>query len=95
MSPIGMKYTCGENPCFFGNITNVNEQFRAMGSGNEVVIGTNQAWKGLKFSKSGTWQLTAYDLINKEMKIVAESFDDEIVFDSPDSRAVLFHFKKL
>lgn len=46
-------------------------------------------------TKPGRWRLVAYDLIDQKETVVAESFEEEITFDAPDSRAVLFHFQRL
>ena len=71
-------------------------EFRAMEwNDQEYVLGTNQAQTDMRVNlPEGSWQVTMYDIIAQDKTQLAEDASDEFTFDAPDSRAVLFHFKK-
>lgn len=75
--------------------SNLAEGFRGMAwPGHEYVLGTNEAHQGLTAQlPSGSWKVTRYDMINKVETTLSENAVGRFVFDSPGSRAVLFHFK--
>jgi hypothetical protein len=79
-----------------GIFLNVDREFRALEwPGHEYVLGTNKAHKGILAKlPEGQWQIIRYDLIAKEQKQLSFGAAGTFSFDAPDSRAVLFHFKK-
>lgn len=79
---------------------NLDEDFRGMAwARNEYVLGTNKSHEGIKAKlPAGKWNITCYDVMNKkakEFKTYESKRGSSFEFDSPDSRAVLFHFKKV
>lgn len=94
MSPDFYASTGNNSTSIFRNIS---DRFRAMSwHNNEYVLGTNEAKAGIEVRlPSGTWQITQYDVINKEEKIISTNAVERYKFDAPSSRAVLFHFKKV
>jgi hypothetical protein len=61
--------------------------------GYAYVLGTNKAHKGITTTlPAGTWNITRYDIINKTTKVISSEAQGKFTFDSPDSRALLFHF---
>jgi hypothetical protein len=63
--------------------------------GHEYVLGTNTARKNIVASlPEGAWMVTRYDIISKQAETLSETARGRFTFDAPDSRAVLFHFKK-
>jgi hypothetical protein len=63
--------------------------------GREYVLGTSQAHEGVIAElPEGTWTITRYDVIAKETTTLSESASGRFTFDSPDSRAVLYHFQR-
>ena len=76
---------------------NFNSGYRAMAwPGREYVLGTNKRREGvIARLPEGKWLVTRHDLMARESKELARDVGDEFRFDAPDSRAVLFHFKKL
>lgn len=92
-------------PCFYSytdNIktsifSNLKDTFRALEwSGQEYLLGTNQAQqKIIARLPAGYWQVKQFDAIKMEEKVIAESASERFIFNAPDSRAVLFHFKRI
>jgi hypothetical protein len=76
----------------FGNL---DPGFRGMAwPGNQYVLGTNKAHSGITARlPTGKWTVTQYDVINLKTTVLATSATENFTFNSPDSRAVLFHFK--
>jgi hypothetical protein len=70
--------------------------FRAMAwAGNEYVLGTDRAAKGIVAElPAGTWAVKQYDVAARKETTLADKASGKFTFDAPDSRAVLFHFKK-
>jgi hypothetical protein len=63
--------------------------------GREYVLGTNKARKKIVADlPEGAWTVKRYDMISKEEQTLNENVQGRFTFDAPDSRAVLFHFKK-
>ena len=63
--------------------------------GHEYVLGTNKAHKGIVADlPDGTWTVRCYDIIRKEEQTLSLNAQGRFSFDAPDSRAVLFHFRK-
>jgi len=79
-----------------GIFQNIDGEFRAMEwPGHEYVLGTNKAHKGILAKlPEGKWQVIRYDIIAKKQKQLSFGAVGTFTFDAPDSRAVLFHFKK-
>ena len=76
--------------------SNLHSDFRGLARpGLEYVLGTNRPHKEIIANlPAGTWTVKRYDVINKEAKTISEAARGGFTFDSPDSRAVMFHFKK-
>lgn len=79
-----------------GIFQNIDREFRAMEwPGHEYVLGTNKAHKSIRAKlPRGKWQVRRYDIIAKKQKQLSFGATGTFTFDAPDSRAVLFHFKK-
>jgi len=75
---------------------NLHPDFRVMRQGKEqYVLGTNQAKKEVLANlPEGNWEVKMYDIIAKQEKVIAKSASGKFTFDAPDSRAMIFHFKK-
>lgn len=76
--------------------SNLDEGARAMGwPGREYALGTDRARKGIVAElPAGKWTVTAYDVMAKRAKTLSHEAQGRFVFDAPESRAVLFHFKR-
>jgi len=79
-----------------GIFQNIDREFRVMEwPGHEYVLGTNKAYKSVRAKlPRGKWHVTRYDIIAKKQKQLSFGATGTFTFDAPDSRAVLFHFKK-
>jgi len=79
-----------------GIFQNIDREFRVMEwPGHEYVLGTNKAHKGILAKlPEGKWQVIRYDIIAKNQEQLSLGASGTFTFDAPDSRAVLFHFKK-
>jgi hypothetical protein len=79
-----------------GIFSNLHRDFRGIAwPGHEYVLGTNKAHKNIVANlPDGAWMITCYDIIGKKKKILSESAHGSFTFDTPDSRAVMFHFRK-
>ncbi|MFC1563066.1 DUF5060 domain-containing protein, partial [candidate division KSB1 bacterium] len=75
---------------------NINDEFRAMQwKGHEYLLGTDKLCKNIKANlPPGTWEIKRFDVIAKEEKLLDSDVTGTFNFDAPDSRAVLFFFKK-
>ena len=63
--------------------------------GHEYVLGTSKAHKNVVASlPEGVWTVTRYDIIGKEAQTLSDAAGGRFTFDAPDSRAVMFHFKR-
>ncbi|MBN2091378.1 DUF5060 domain-containing protein [candidate division KSB1 bacterium] len=92
-------------PCFYAYsnhiqtsiFSNIHDTFRALEwPGQEYVLGTNQAQNGIIARlPAGSWQIKQFDLMKMEEKFLSGQWTDHFKFNSPDSRAVLFHFKRI
>ena len=76
--------------------SNLHSDFRGLAwAGREYVLGTNKSHKKIVADlPAGTWTVSRYNIINKKAKIISKTARGRFTFDTPDSRAVLFHFKK-
>jgi len=76
--------------------SNLHSNFRGLSwSGHEYILGTNKAHKNIIANlPTGTWTVIRYDIINKNAVTLTKSARSSFSFDSPNSRAVMFHFKK-
>jgi hypothetical protein len=74
----------------------LERRFRVMAwSGHEYVLGTDAAQSGLVANlPPGQWTVTRYDVIGKASQVLSHKASGRFVFDTPDSRAVLFHFRQ-
>ena len=64
--------------------------------GHEYVLGTNRRCQGMVARlPSGQWRIVHYDVIKKQRQVVAASTSGDFRFDSPNSRAVLLHFRRI
>ena len=79
-----------------GIFQNIDREFRVMEwPGHEYVLGTNKAYKSIRAKlPGGKWHVRRYDIIDKKQKQLSFGATGTFTFDAPDSRAVLFHFKK-
>jgi len=75
--------------------SNLHPDFRGLSRpGREYVLGTNKPNKNIIANlPAGTWTVKRCDIIKKRTEIVSETARGSFRFESPDSRAVLFHFK--
>ena len=75
---------------------NLHTDFRGLAwQGHEYVLGTNKAYSDIVANlPDGTWTIKRYDIISKDQEVLSESASGSFKFDAPDSRAVMFHFKK-
>jgi hypothetical protein len=62
--------------------------------GVEFALGTDKAAKVTADLPAGTWTVRRFDLIARKEETIAEKVSGKFAFDAPDSRAVLFHFRK-
>jgi hypothetical protein len=78
----------------FGNLA---PDFRGLAwPGQEYVLGTNAARRGIVATlPPGRWQVTQYDVMTKQASVLTTGLCGEFTFDAPDSRAALFHFRRL
>ena len=79
-----------------GTFSNLHPDFRGLAwAGHEYVLGTNKAHGDIAAKlPDGTWTVKRYDIINKKEKTLSETASGSFTFDAPDSRAVMFHFKR-
>jgi Domain of unknown function (DUF5060)/Protein of unknown function (DUF4038) len=74
---------------------NLQPRFRGMAwKEHEYLLGTDSAASGLVANlPPGHWTVTRHDVAKEESKILTEDAVGRFLFDAPDSRAVIFHFK--
>jgi len=61
----------------------------------EYVLGTNKSCKGIVAElPAGVWTVTRLDVMSKKATVLSTQAARRFSFDAPESRAVLFHFKK-
>ncbi|MFC1793032.1 DUF5060 domain-containing protein [Planctomycetota bacterium] len=79
-----------------GIFSNLHPGFRGLAwAGHEYVLGTNKAHKQIVANlPDGTWTVKRYNIISKKEETLSEAARGRFKFDAPDSRAVMFHFKK-
>ena len=77
-----------------GIFSNLDDGFRGMAWGDrEYVLGTNGARSRIVANlPPGEWTVTRYDVIAKEATKLSDTAKGRFMFDSPNGRAVLFHF---
>ena len=94
MQPEYYTYTRDGSSSIFRNI---RPEFRAMAwEKQECVLGTNQAQQAIRAElPEGKWQVKMFDVMAKQEKELAKEANGEFTFDAPDSRAVMFYFKKV
>ena len=74
----------------------LDAQTRGMSSeGNEYVIGTNKAQTGMSVQlPRGQWTVTMHDAVSMQSKQLGAKAKGTFSFVAPNSRAVLFHFRR-
>ena len=74
----------------------LDRRFRVMAwPGHEYVLGTDAATSGVVANlPPGQWTVTRHDVIAKTSQVLADKASGRFNFDTPDSRAVLFHFRR-
>jgi len=79
-----------------GIFDNVYPDFRVLARpGHESVLGTNRARTNVRATlPPGRWHVTRYDAIAKTYDRLSTDASELFTFDTPKSRAVLFHFKR-
>jgi hypothetical protein len=79
-----------------GIFENLDDGFRGMAwDGDEYVLGTNKQRRGIVANlPAGHWTIEQHDIIDKTSKVLSSDAQGKFTFDSPKSRAVLFHLKK-
>lgn len=79
-----------------GIFSNLAPEFRGMAwPGREYVLGTNARREGIVARlPTGQWRVKRFDVVAKEEVTLAEEASGRFTFDAPDSRAVLFHFRR-
>jgi hypothetical protein len=79
-----------------GPFSNLDSGFRVMvWPEREYVLGTNKQHKGIVADlPGGTWTVVRYDVIAKKATRLSDDAHGRFAFDAPDSRAVLFHFRR-
>jgi len=74
----------------------LDRRFRVMAwPGYEYVLGADAAQAGLVVNlPSGQWTVTRHDAIMKASRVLADKASGRFTLDTPDSRALLVHFKR-
>lgn len=77
--------------------SNLDADFRGMAwAGREYVLGTNKARKKIVAKlPAGTWEVRRFDVFSRKQTTIGKKVSGRFTFDSPNSRAVLFHFKRV
>jgi hypothetical protein len=75
---------------------NLDPDYRGLAwSGNEYILGTGKAREGIVANlPAGQWDVVQYNIITKEAKPLGRAVSGKYTFAAPESRAVIFHFKK-
>ncbi len=64
--------------------------------GYEYVVGTNRTAKAMRADlPAGQWLVTRHDAIRKQSEVLSTGASGVFLFDAPESRAALFHFKRV
>jgi len=76
--------------------SNVDAEFRAMQwREREYVLGANGRRNRLKANlPAGRWTVTRYDVVTRQRRVLHDAVRGAVEFETPDSRAGLFHFKR-
>jgi hypothetical protein len=79
-----------------GLFANLDPGYRGLSwPGREYALGTDKPRRDIVAElPAGEWTVTRHDIIARETSTVATKASGRFAFDAPDSRAVLFHFKK-
>jgi hypothetical protein len=79
-----------------GIFSNLHPDSRGLARpGYEYLLGTNKSHKNIVANlPDGAWTIICYDIISRKKKILSETAHDSFTFEAPNSRAVMFHFKK-
>jgi hypothetical protein len=75
---------------------NLDPGFRALACpGREYALGTDRPARAIVADlPAGSWAVTRHDVVRRESTILDRGASGRFNFDAPDSRAVLFHFKR-
>ena len=76
--------------------SNVNAEFRVMQwRDREYVLASNGPRSRLKANlPAGRWTVTRYDVVARKQRVLHDAVSGAVEFDTPNSRAVLFHVKR-
>ena len=76
--------------------SNLDKDFRGLAwDGREYVLGTNKRHEEIVANlPAGTWTVKRFDIIGKVERTLSTDAQGRFTFNAPDSRAVMFHFKK-
>jgi hypothetical protein len=79
-----------------GILEDPDPAFRSLAwPGHEYLLGTDAARTAMVARlPPGTWTVRRYDLIAREATTISTKAEGRFSFDAPDSRAVLFHFRR-
>ncbi len=79
-----------------GIFSNCADGFRSLvWPGHEYVLGTNAVRREIVAElPEGSWVVTRYDVVAQTVETLHEAAQGRLVFDAPDCRAVLFHFRR-
>jgi hypothetical protein len=75
---------------------NVHDGFRGLAwPGHEYVLGTSRARQSIVAKlPAGSWTVAQHDIVAMSSSILSRDATSRFEFDSPPSRAVLFHFRR-
>lgn len=75
---------------------NLDSDFRGLAwPEHEYVLGTDRERSGIVANlPEGTWSIQRHDIMSQKSVTLADQASGRFVFDSPDSRSVLFHFSR-
>jgi hypothetical protein len=93
MAPVSVTNIDNKNANIFRGY---DTRFRILSwENNEYVMAGGSSKREIKaLLPDGNWSIKSYDLISMTEKSIAEHASGLFIFNFPDSRAVLFHFKK-
>ena len=74
----------------------IDRQCRLLGGDDEFALGSNRRIKNHQVKlPDGTWRITQLDLIAMTTKTLGKAITGDFAFRTPNSRAVLTHFKRI
>ncbi len=80
-----------------GIFENIDPDFRVMQwPGCEYVLGANKRHRDIKVNlPAGRWRIESHEIIHKKTERISENAQSEFIFNVPQSRATLFHFRRI